>query len=262
MLKLIKYDILKLKTWLLGYFIGLLASNGLFILSMKTDLPDIVAELSIMLFALFCVVSPVMLLVFTVMVFSTDINNKHGYMTFLTPKSTAAIVGSKVIVSFLLLIVVGAAMLTSIALTLSALTDGDVSLFSELAEVFEAALKENYWGFFLFIISSLVSYFRYILMIDLAIVISAAIFGNGGNGKAVARVVTAVLYVALAYVFTKVDNLLIDNFGNMMRQKLGSDGISIIYDYTSIGVVTVERLLMVFGMFILISWLLDRKVSL
>jgi len=141
MLKLIKYDFLKLKTWLLGYFIGLLVSNGLFILSMKTDLPDIVSELSIMLFALFCVVSPVMLIIFTVMVFSTDINNKHGYMTFLVPKSTAAIVGSKIIVSFMLLIVVGAAMLTSIALTLAALTDGDVSLFSEIAEIFEAALE-------------------------------------------------------------------------------------------------------------------------
>ena len=262
MLSLIKYDFMKLRAWLVGYLCGLVFANLLFILSFKVDLPSVIDTLAKTIFVLFCFASPVMLFIFMIVIFSTDVNNKHGYMTFLTPRSAAQIVGSKVIVSFILLITVGFVILGAISLTISALSDGDFFLISELAKLIGEVFEDDVWTIFLIIVYYLFSVFRYILMIDLAIVVSAALFGNGGKNKGLVRFITVICYFAFSSFINGIDMAMIGAFGKLANATVKQGGgVKLSFSYATLGALSAECFLICFGLFILITYLIDKKMS-
>ena len=110
MLKLIKYDFMKVRSLIVIFGIIGLAINALLFIFYKLKESFDVSFLNntvgiLVTFAILFLFSlPVFILIVSIMLYSTDISKKKGYMTFLTPHSAYAIVGSKIILSFIIMV--------------------------------------------------------------------------------------------------------------------------------------------------------------
>lgn len=186
MLKLIKYDFMKIRMISMVFGIIGIAINALLYITYRiystSDaefLKSIVTVLT--LFAMIFLFSlPVFVIIISIMLYSNDISKKSGYMTFLTPNNAYKIIGSKII---LCLIIMVCAVFVEMAFIIADFeiffgSDSNFSVIEMFKVMFEAVEKEKV-GVMIAIISYIVEWITIILSFYLAVAISYSIARKG-----------------------------------------------------------------------------------
>lgn len=187
MLKLIKYDFMKIKTISMIFCIIGIVINALLYITYKiyrtSDvefLKSIVLILAI-LAVIFLFSLPVFVIIISIMLYSSDISKKSGYMTFLTPNSAYKIIGSKIILCLIIMIcAVFIEMAFIIAdLKMFLLTNNSDFSIIKMAEVIFKALEKEKTSIVIAIIAFIIEWITIILSFYLAESISYSIARKG-----------------------------------------------------------------------------------
>lgn len=170
MVKLLKYELIRSKTILLITLIVLLGIEALFLLGFFFEIDSLLGT-SVMLLTLAGFGGFIAIVVYAVNRFYTDLKNKHGYMLFLTPRNAYQIVGSKVINSFLVMMVGFALYVGMIVLDIG-LAFQEASDTNMIMLVLEAFVTEFDWTIWLVPLDYVIGWFNMILTIYFAITLT------------------------------------------------------------------------------------------
>mgnify|MGYP000857340358 CR=1 FL=1 len=254
MFNLIKYEYRRNLSMIVAMLSALMLLQGFFLFAIfKKDVDLVIPAASLMVFAAsMCVLG---MLVYSVALYSRELNAKTSYLTFMTPNTPAKILGSKLLAALLLGLV--------FALILSALAAWDFALLTktfpeiELSRVIVEELLRNMATTDLATILTtiaamgvgfLINFFTFVVVAYLAITLSATVLQNAKLKK----LVSFVFFVAImALLQWGVSLLPTDYSGTDLTQAL----LSAWPQYAVYLVVIVAS-------FALSAWLLEKKVSL
>lgn len=230
MMKLMKYELQRRKTLLLGAVISILFAEGVVIISLH--LGESWNVLAVFLTVVLAVVGLLLPFFDTVMRLFSDFKQKHGYMLFLTPKNGYQIVWSKTI--FGILEIVAAAILVAGCLFLSgSIADG---LHNGALSDFLARFKISTGMLIGMGGIGLLQLVAQLSIAVLAVVISRVMV-KGGNYN---WLIALAMYFALAIAVGTVDGALLFAFGlvgDVMHVAAANMGV-FMAKYFTIGAVT------------------------
>lgn len=174
MIKLIKYDLIKSRAWYIITAAALLLIEAAYLLGYWLENGDLFG-IGGVLFVIAGVFALLALLIYSVQLYSEELTKKSGYMTFLTPRTAYQIIGSKLIVSFLVL-VVGFIVYCSLALlNLQIIADIPGNLLGQLISMIS---PNDVPKILLFVFNALIQWFVTIITIYFSVTLAATLLGN------------------------------------------------------------------------------------
>lgn len=174
MLKLIKYDLIKSRAWYIITASALLLIEAAYLLGYWIK-NDNLFGIGGVLFVIAGAFSMLALLIYSVQLYSEELTKKSGYMTFLTPRSAYQIIGSKLIVSFLVL-VVGFVVYCGLSLVnLQIIADMEGNLIGQIISMIS---PKDIPEILLFVFNLLIQWFVTIITIYFSVTLSTTLLGN------------------------------------------------------------------------------------
>jgi ABC-2 type transport system permease protein len=270
MLKLLKYDFRKVRTWILCYgSIGILV-NLIFAISIvigangdgNNDFLDNVTGITLALSIMFLISIPLAILFMSVNLYISDYKKKQGYMTLLTPNNSAMILGSKIIMSLIMLIV-GAVVIIGFVLFhlwMYTLSYPDSNLLSHIISSLFDSLKGNVLSLIFMVIDYIFEWTVTILTMYLSITIASIITKKGKAGTFVA----IVIWLVLIFLITQISYIGKLIFGDSVGINVGFYNN---FEF-SLNIISAP---IIFGMcvnvvlsvliFVIVSYLNEKKIS-
>lgn len=254
MLKLVKYEYRRNLIGILVMLLAIVGIEGFFLWSVWRQNTDHVITASVLLFvtAMICVVG---MLVYSVALYSRELNAKTSYLTFMTPNSSTKILGAKLL-SALILGVFFAAVLSLTAVwdfNLLKRAFPEIDLGRVMLEEFLRASASTELSDVLTVVGAfalefLISFFTTVVVAYLAITLSATAFQN----KRLKGILSFVIFAAVMFTLQWGTGQLGagQTYHNMREVLIGSLPQYAIYACVML------------GSFFLSAWLLEKKVSL
>ncbi|WP_434564908.1 ABC transporter permease [Thermoanaerobacterium thermosaccharolyticum] len=252
MLKLIKYELVGRYKYYLGFLIALILLNIYLITKNNTWSHGLPFVISFMV-AFSCFVA---VFISGVMLYQRDMYGNTGYLLFTLPQMGFDIAFSKLIISI-------------IEFTLFVTVSGVMAfinlLYMNEAKAFiDAILQHKIFILYIFI-SALLSFIAVLILSYFSITISKIAFYNKKHGK----VLSLVLFLLIFYIIGKVTGLLVNLFPYNLNVSLfsgiaqRSDNFALSFAVLPINVAsTIFQTLVYIGLFILTSYLIDKKIDL
>lgn len=209
MFKLSKYEIRKNIIGLVIMFGAIAGLELYFVISALADNRDHTAIASLLLL-LATVVAYFGVLIYGVASYSKELNQKTGYMTFMTPISTFTIIGSKLISTLLagIFFVVLLGIFALIDMAMFEEVFPETKLFTEfldnLIEMSGAAAGELWINVGVGILSMLIESFAIVAIAYISITLTATAFQN----KKWKGIVSAVIFVVTMIIVGKIDDII------------------------------------------------------
>lgn len=174
MTKLIKYDMIKSRAWFIITAAALLLIEAGYLLGHWLNSDKLFSACAI-LFVLAGAFAVLALLIFSVQLYSDELTKKSGYMTFLTPRNAYQIIGSKLIVSFLVL-VVGFVLYCGLGLlNIQIVANDEGSIVGKLVSMVSA---DEIPSILLMLFNLLTQWFVTIITIYFSVTLAATLLGN------------------------------------------------------------------------------------
>lgn len=174
MMKLIKYDFIKSRAWYVITAAALLLIEAVFLLGYWTENDDLFS-IGGVLFVIAGIFSLLALLIYSVQLYSEELTKKSGYMTFLTPRTAYQIIGSKLIVSFIVLVIGFLVYCALGLLDLQIVVNIQGNLLSRIISMIS---PNDIPKFLLLIFNTLVQWFVTIITIYFSVTLAATLLGN------------------------------------------------------------------------------------
>lgn len=262
MVKLLKYELIRSKNVLLITLVTMLGIEALFLLGFFFDIESLLGT-SVTLLVFAGLGGFLAFLIYAVSRFYTDLKNKHGYMLFLTPRNSYQIVGSKVINSFLVMLVGVVLYIGMVVL--------DISLAVEAAEdsnllvlMFESLTGELDWSIWLVPLEYIIGWFNMILTIYFAITLTFTFFSD----KKYKGWLSFAVYLGLNMAISFVTNLVMTPVMNNLLYSLESMETYSYAEFMSgggllyLGGAVLLELVIAVGMYLATSFLMEKKLNL
>ncbi len=174
MLKLIKYDLIKSRAWYIITAAALFLIEAVYLLGFWLQ-NDTLFALGGVFFVIAGAFSLLALLIYSVQLYSEELTKKSGYMTFLTPRSAYQIIGSKLIVSALVL-VVGFILYCALGLlNLQIVANMEDNI---LGQIISMVSPNDIPQILLFVFNTLIQWFVTIITIYFSVTLSTTLLGN------------------------------------------------------------------------------------
>lgn len=202
MLKLIKYEILRKQKLLLIAFVILALMEAAILLGIHKG--GNLAAMAIMLIVFMCVGVFLFVLIDCIRSYSSDLNQKQGYMLFMTPTRGHKIIGSKVIVGFVELLIFGLIVFGFMVLNfivtknlyLDTMDKSLTEMISTLKEIYSVAIP-SIWNILVMIIEQMLEWFALIITIFFAITLRKTILSQTKFGGIISFVLFIGIYSAM-----------------------------------------------------------------
>lgn len=270
MLKLIKYDFMKVRSLIVIFGVIGLAINGLLFIfyKLKESFDASFLNNSVGILATFAVLFlfslPVFILIVSIMLYSTDISKKKGYMTFLTPHSAYAIIGSKIILSLIIMIcaVIVELLFITADFDLFFASNGEDLGIIYIAKVLFEALKRYPGQIALLLITAIIQWVTNILSFYVAIAISYSIVRKGKINTLVA-VAVWIGIVVIEGIIAQVGSLVFPSFGLSFDANSTNTGIEADIAFPTEVFIFSIIVYAVIGtiMYFVTSYLTEKKIS-
>jgi len=174
MLKLIKYDLIKSRAWYLVAAAALLLIEATYLIGYWIS-DGTVFAIGGALFVGAGFFSLLALLIYSVQLYSEELTKKSGYMTFLTPRSAYQIIGSKLIVS-LIVLVIGFVVYCGLSIiNLQIIANQEDNLIGKLISMISPKDVPN---LLLLVFNMLIQWFVTIITIYFSVTLSTTLLGN------------------------------------------------------------------------------------
>lgn len=266
MLKLIKYDFMKLRTWIIAYGAVTLLMNIAFLvfnkLSESFDADFIINAAGITaVFSVITIISlPIVVFIASITLFSGDISKKSGYMTFMTPYHSAYIIGAKIILSLILIFCAAVLICAFVLIDLWVVSAGsdEYSILGVLHSFFDV-LDENYLNLALMVISAISQWLSNLIIIYFCITLSYVITRKSKlNG-----ILAFLIWIAADVVISQITSLGAYIFDKAsISVNLESDLTLSMETFAGTFIFAIIiNLAFSAGFFVLTSWLTEKKMS-
>ena len=260
--KLLKYEFIRSKLFLMICFFLFFGIEGVFLFGAFTNNEDVIT-IAVSFLVMAASYGFIAIFVQTISSYYNDLKQKHGYMLFLTPRNGFEIVGSKICHSLLVLFAGGILFAGFAILDFSFLVKLSDEAWSTSLFV-EAILEDFDWSGLLFFLDEFLALLSTLLTIYFAITLGFT-FLNGKRGKGflcfliyliIDMIVSGITDTILAPVeesfYVAMESVDISSYYEM----LANGGMS--YVLLSIGI----HVVVIAGMYIGTSVLIDKKLSL
>lgn len=254
MLKLMKYELRKVRTAYLILLVGILALEGYFLISLQAESDSrIIVSVSFLFIGAYIAV--IVLLVMGITSYSKELKQKTSYLIFLTPNSALRVMLAKILHTLLSGIVFGA-ILGALALwDVRLLMDfyGDYVSIYELGVVFMIQYGVNLQQIYALIGYSLAAVLLTVIsalvVAYLAITLSATLLQQ----SRLRGIVSAVFYFAILYGLNRLSRLYMD------EDVILSNVMDILPILTPL---IIQNVVVIVVSLLGSAWLLEKKVSL
>lgn len=254
MLKLIKYEYRRNLAGIVVMLSGVLLVQAFYLFAiMRKDAEMIASALMLLLFAAFLCGAGI--LIYSVALYSRELNAKTSYLTFMTPNPVAKILAAKLLAAFLLGIVLVALLVAFAVWDVALLTETypEFEMSRRLIEqVLPGILNASFPTILTWISMTaslfLISFYTIVMLAYLAITLSATVLQNKRLKGLLSFLVFLGLYAGIQWIVEKLPGV---------DYEIGfvSAMLSAWPQYAA-------YLLVIAGSFILSALLLDKKVSL
>ena len=212
MLKLTKYEFRKNITVpiILLIVLGLLEVVLLAGVALGSEFYTILGysvQMLVMFFSFF------MILILSIISYSRELSSKSSYMTFMTPVSTYAVIGSKLLSTFILAALAGILMFILVPLNTAAMAstfdevESFMDIMKELIEFFGYNLKKIIINGAMILFELMTSFYFVVVLGYFAISLSSTIFQNKKFKWVVSTAIFIVLYAIASFISFKIPTI-------------------------------------------------------
>lgn len=262
MVKLLKYELIRSKNILCISLVTLLCIEVLFLFGFFFNNESALGTATTLL--VFAGIGGFLaIIIYAVNRFYTDLKNKYGYMLFLTPRNAYQIVGSKVINSFLVMMI-GFALYVGVVVLDISLAFNAAEESNMLVLMFESIFAEFDWSIWLVPLEYIIGWFNMILTIYFAIALTFTFLSNSKHKGWMAVLIYLGLNIAISTVTSAIMTPVMSNLLNSMEnmevasytEYMASGGLA----YMA-GAILLELVIAVV-MYFATSLLLEKKLNL
>ena len=203
MIKLIKYDLIKSRAWYIITAAALLLIEAAYLLGYWIENDDLfsIGGVLVVVAGAFSLLA---LLIYSVQLYSEELTKKSGYMTFLTPRTAYQIIGSKLIVSFIVLVIGFVVYCTLGLLNLQIIANMQGNL---LGEIISMISPDDIPELLLLLFNTLIPWFVTIITIYFSVTLASTLLGN----IKFRWLISAAIFLAINTVVSVISSSLVMN---------------------------------------------------